>query len=153
MPKDTKTTMVLLLPTLPALYQMCAKFCTIKGETLDYRYFWGHANIQQFPCIHSPTEVKIIPVHFVSSTQPLIFQLPGSKIQLCILTSSELTAPTKFSVLRVNTTDSNNCGTSDLHSLNSNLQPNSCSVQTQKCEMVPCPRIMSFTGLARSNEH
>lgn len=84
----------------PVLYEMWEKFCTIKEETLDNWYFWGHANIQQFLSIHSPTEVKIIffPGCFLYSAQPLTFQLPGSKIKLCVLTGSELTAPAKFSL-------------------------------------------------------
>lgn len=153
MPKDMKTAMVLLHP---AIYQTWVKFCSIKEETLDNWYFWGHANIQHFSPIHGPTEVKIITFsgHFLSSTQPLIFQLPGSKIKLCFYSYKFWAYSTKFSVLSVNTMNSNSRGTSYcLHSLNSNLQPNSCSVQTQKCKMVPCTRIMYLTQLARSNKH
>lgn len=152
MPKGTNTTTVLIFLFFPPCIRGLQSPVPSKKEVWPIDIFGGMLTNSSFPLSQfNRRQNNCCPR--TPSLQHSISHFPKFNF-VCILRSSELMGPTNFSVHRVNMTDHKSCGTSYSHCLNTNLQPNSCcSVQTQNCKMVPCPKIVYSIGLPRSNEH
>lgn len=118
MPKDTKTTIMLLhffFSLVPEVYK------DFYHQRKEFRLltFGGMLTNSSFP-LPAVQQNSIISQGSFSPT----LNFPFSKLQAAkfnfvfIFRSSELTVSTNFSVHRVNIINSNNCGTSYLHCLN-----------------------------------